>query len=717
MRRPRHSLSRRQFAAGLTLSGLLRAQGSPEVTMSCPATSDLFQILSSGGVQAARFDDPIEAVRRAPHGSAVLLLAAQEPLVLTSELIATAGERKLRVFAEYCGWQSSEAPRVAEWERVAVVSNLFGEAHNQRILSAHRCRYVPSPQPATIHLRLARIAGFDYAVFGVPGDSTPLLYEPAPGFMIAATTLSQFVTSRYGPVQSWLWVWEGILGWLKAPATMKPSTPRVRPSYSATAVLPANAEAIAMQRGAAWYGKARLFIHPKWAHKVAEAASWKDQVGPAPEPSWPLGDGSLGLLEGHASDILPDGSQNARWWIRADCVGETAMTLALAHGPGAVSRNLIDYLFGKTQMSQGPRADPASASYGLIGWNAGVSDREELNGVNVYYGDDNARCLIGAITAEALAGRTKWNERIWRAVLANFRTSGRLGHREWRHDEGPLSKKGWRFYYDQENVLHDMNYQASAWSLFLWAYQQTGYAPFLHRIERGIRLTMEAYPKRWRCSNSMTLEQARLLLTLAWLVRVSDTPEHRGWLRTMAGDILLRQHKCGAIAEWLADVETGVQMPPTSNEKYGLGEGTLIQSNGDPAADLLYTVNFTMIGLHEAAAATGDPYYVRAANRLAEFVVRCQARAVPSLSQFDGAWFRAFDFSQWDYWSSSSDAGWGAWSTESGWSQSWLTSTLALRVSRRSLWKIVTRSRVDPVLFKRALEKMIPEAGKFVPDG
>ena len=129
-------------------------------------------------------------------------------------------------------------------------------------------------------------------------------------------------------------------------------------------------------------------------------------------------------------------------------------------------------------------------------------------------------------------------------------------------------------------------------------------------------------------------------------------------------------------------------MPPTSNEKYGTGEGTLIQQNGDPATDLLYTMNFAFIGLHEAHAATGEPFYKEAADRIADFLIRAQIRS-EAHPQFDGAWYRAFDFERWDYWASNSDSGWGAWCTESGWSQSWITATLSLRLRNSSLWDVL----------------------------
>ena len=48
---------------------------------------------------------------------------------------------------------------------------------------------------------------------------------------------------------------------------------------------------------------------------------------------------------------------------------------------------------------------------------------------------------------------------------------------------------------------------------------------------------MEAYPDKWKWTNGIQQERARFLLPLAWLVRLDDTAEHRGWLSRIAGDL------------------------------------------------------------------------------------------------------------------------------------------------------------------------------------
>ena len=184
-----------------------------------------------------------------------------------------------------------------------------------------------------------------------------------------------------------------------------------------------------------------------------------------------------------------------------------------------------------------------------------------------------------------------------------------------------------------------------------------------------------------------------MLLPLAWLVRVEDSAEHRGWLSRVTGDLLAHQDDCGAIREEVGSLGQGRYAPPESNEAYGTSEAPLIHENGNPLCDLLYTTNFAFIGLHEAAAATGDGLYSAAEDRLARFLCRIQVSSSVH-PELDGAWYRAFDFARWDYWASNADAGWGAWSIETGWTQGWITAVLAMRQLGTSHWDLTADSRV-----------------------
>ncbi|MGD1104697.1 MAG: hypothetical protein ABSA59_21850, partial [Terriglobia bacterium] len=92
-----------------------------------------------------------------------------------------------------------------------------------------------------------------------------------------------------------------------------------------------------------------------------------------------------------------------------------------------------------------------------------------------------------------------------------------------------------------------------------------------------------------------------------------------------------------------------------------------------------------------------------------EFLCRIQASSSVH-PELDGAWFRAFDFKIWDYWASNSDWGWGVWSTETGWTQAWITSVLAMRHLKTSLWDLTAKSQIARHM-QTLLPVMMPERG------
>jgi hypothetical protein len=694
----------------LSIFSLAPAKPLPLV-FRCPADNDLYRALQRVGAAGPRYATAEEAVSRAPRGSAVLILAdgyPERPTPIDASVYRAAEKKQLRIFVEYPSalpGVAVGAPRTVKWERAVVASNTFApELEKLRILGLHHLTYLPVEVPGA-DIAVARVAGLDTAVYGLPNkDVHPLLFRLNEGRLWVATTqLSQFVSARYAPGDAWAPIWKRILTDL-APAIKLDGfnwTPTVRPTYSASAELPADAERAALKRATEAYAKARLLVHPQWRAEVAKRGLLNDSVGALPPADWPVGDGSEGVLEGFSSSIAPDGKQPIRWALRDDCIGEVSLQFALwsrVQKDAAAARtaeNLNDFLY--TRGALAPRRQGAAA--GLLGW---VYPGNE----GVYYGDDNARSMLGTLGTAGALGIDKWDEPLLRVLLGNLRTTGVLGFRDSRIDLAPLEKNGWRHYWEAKNTNYSPHYDAYLWASFLWAYARTGYAPFLERTETALGMMMTAYPSGWRWTNGLQQERARMLLPLAWLVRVKDTPEHRAWLARVATDLLNAQDASGAIREELGEPGKGDYPPARSNEEYGKRESTLIQQNGDPIADLLYTTNFAFLGLHEAAAATGDARYRDGANKLAGFLCRIQTRS-EAHPELDGWWFRAFDFRRWDYWASNADAGWGAWSAETGWTQSWISSVLAMRQLNTSLWELGSTSRIG-IRLKPAIEEMIP---------
>jgi len=680
-------------------------------------SNDLYQTAKSAGLATQRADTPAAALALAQTGDGVLLLANDYPARQTpvpDGVYASAAAKHVRLYVEYpAALPNMEiaAPRKMEWERAVVTSDAFGPAlARMRILMIQDCTYLPMVASAP-HLVLARVVGFDVAKLGLPATNVwPVLFEHQQGNILVATTrLSQFIASRHAPTDAWRALWPMVFKWLCPDATVPPLewTPLVRPMYGKAEPLPHDALTQAVRRGAQWYGKGRLLIHHDWQNLMQDAANFNDGTGQGPTPDLPPGDGTHGLLEGYSSRISDSGTQPMRWLLRADCNSEGAMAMALngvANDDAKdrkIAANLVAFVLKNSPIQQGPAADPDNSAYGLLDWNARES------GPQVYYGDDNARATLGLLMATTVLNDDTWDPALIRCMLGNFRSTGPDGFRNPRIDSPEFNVHDWKWFWKQSEgrwsgKKYTPHYQAYQWAVNLWLYDKTRFEPILSRTKSAIGEMMRRFPDGWDCeANRQDSERARMLLPLAWLIRIEDTPLHRAWLDQVANYVIDAQDECGAIRQI-------VDHPGGGNASYGTGECPLVYESGDPATDLLYTTNFAFLGLHEAAAATGDVRLKRAAERIADFLIRIQIRS-DKHTLLDGAWFRGFDFRRWDYWGSNADVGWGIWATESGWTQGWITSVLALRQMQTSYWDL-TRKHDIAKHFAAIRETMLPDA-------
>ena len=696
--------------------GLPAQTHDSDLVFSCSADNDLFRVLVASGRKCRRYQTAAEAVDAAPNAAGVLILAdgyPQKTTAIGDEVFKLAAQRKLRLYIEYPARLPDlqvSGPRRTRLERAVIASDVFGGSLKKMdILAIHDCHFVPV-EAEWPHIVVARVAGFDKAVYGLADTpSHPILFEhPRGNLLVSTTKLSQFVTARYATRDGMQAIWKMVLTWLQ-PGTAVPAldwTPTVRPTYCRDAKLPPDAVTRAIIRGIDWHSNARMLMDVSWKDKYNQCreegrVNRRNPVGPPPDPEWPAGDGRFGVLEGVSSQIRYDGSQPVRWWLRTDCNGESSLAFALRwridgdQPSRRIAANLLDWVYFNSDLFQN---DPAKANFGLLHW---APDSSAL------YGDNDIKAILGCMGTAALLDTDRWNEVLLKNILGNFRTTGVCGFRGFRLEDQRLLSQGWQHYWRSPRVLYAPHYEAWIWASYLWLYDKTGYEPLLERTRDAIRMMMEAYPDNWRWTNGIQQERGRMLLTLAWLVRVDDQPEHRAWLKRMADDMQKCQVACGAIREELGKPGKGGFRPPQSNAEYGTNEASLIQKNGDPVADMLYTCNFAFLGLHEAYRATGESQYRQMADRLADFLVRIQVKS-DAHPELDGGWFRAFDYEKWDYWGSNADAGWGAWSIEVGWTQAWIPTVLAMRQLDLSLWDLTKDSKIAKH-WEKTRESMLPD--------
>ena len=657
-------------------------------TLSDDLGSDLVKLLGSEGFRVKDYQSLDELLSEAPEGAFVVVSASDgQPARLSDQQLRQMQDKNLRVLADFyaVGADNLEMQKV-EYERVVVTDPEAAGLDSMTLLATNCGMFYKTSAPADDAIMvLARVAGFNKAEFGLADtESFPLVRKIGDGFYLSTMHLADFCRLRFMPEGNWKIFFETVISDLTGSALEFKNWPvAVAPAYGKDEPLPSTARLDAVRKGIEWFYNGHFLVHPSWK------ADWIDKykavtVGPGLPDDLPDGDGSLGVLEGHSSAVYEDGMQAYRYFMRADVHGESAMAFALASKLlendeyQAVAGRLLDYAFD--EFAGGPHADPASPLYGLIGHNSGSKD--------IYYGDDNARFILGAAACAALGGEGRWDERIVRAIDANYNTTSHTGFRGPRLEDPEILEHGLPYFQKRELFCPHPHYESWMWACYLMQYGKTGEAKYLDLARRGISATMAVYPDGLEWTNGLQQEKARMVLPLAWLYRADPSQEHLEWIKTVVADLRSNQDACGAIMEQLGDPSKGDFGTQTSNEAYGTTEAPLIFRNGDPVADMLYTCNFAAIGLHEAACATGDPQIGEVCSRLCDFFVRIQARSSLYRS-LDGAWFRAFNYGDWNYWASNADQGWGALGTLTGWTQSWIVSTLALEEMDLSLWDIV----------------------------
>lgn len=441
------------------------------------------------------------------------------------------------------------------------------------------------------------------------------LWLETPNVAVSSFCISNFMRARLAPVKAWRTVIANLLNWL------------------------CGKELALDGLFQDWYVTNRSSSLETAAEN---AVRWFEQAGML------LDDGRKGVLEGLATEILPDGTQKEAQPIRTDCAGEAALAYFfhyLATGDETSRRRadaLEAFVYDQMQISSGRFA-------GMLRWTNVAWE--------VCYQDDMARAMFVTLF-KALYGKGREYLPQCRAALEFImNTSGPDGLRPARTDNLNMTEEDFKALSEKDGAFPCAHYNAFHLACLLLYGKMEQDARCLEVGEKGMRSLMKVYPKTVR-EQSETEELCRLLLPLSWLYYATGKQEDLEMLTTVVRDLERMRHPSGAYLEWDSDYSAACS-------KQEDGECSLLSRNGDPVVDLLYSNNWVPLGLMQAWFVTRDNRFWELFERHAKFLTKAQIHSKDK--RINGAWARGFDVDLMEVYGLPNDVGWGPWAIESGW--------------------------------------------------
>lgn len=359
-------------------------------------------------------------------------------------------------------------------------------------------------------------------------------------------------------------------------------------------------------------------------------------------------DGRGGILEGLHHNIDPEGRQKISAAMRTDCAGEASGAFkfygALYDDRQAreIGSHLDTFIYGPMQVHGGP-------FNGMMRWTD--------TAWQVCYQDDAARAILPGLYECLFLGKDTLLPAIREALDFLADTTARDGCRVWRTDMPLLDEAGLRALGEAQEGTHSAHYNAYYHAALLMGYKVSGHGRYLAIAQRGLETLMAMYPDTVR-EQSETQELCRLILPLALLYEATGEEKHKDMLYRVAQDIEAHKHPSGGYREW----DTGYK---AKCSRESTGECSLLTENGDPVADLLYSVNWLPIGFAFAFHATGDEWFESLWKDVVKFFIRSQI--ISDDPKTNGSWCRGFDMDLGEAYGCPHDIGWAAYASESGW--------------------------------------------------
>ncbi len=327
-------------------------------------------------------------------------------------------------------------------------------------------------------------------------------------------------------------------------------------------------------------------------------------------------------------------------------------------------RNLSDFNLDKMTVHSG-------LFEGMMHWTTAEWD--------ACYQDDVARCLLGYLLYMKFTGDFGNLSRIGKNLDFLVRTTGTDGLRVRRTDNHELSAERIPMLASEPSGFICAHHNAYYLAALLLAWQAGGRAEYRETAQRGLASLMSVFPDNIR-EHSETQELARLVLPMVILTEIernegTSDGQDRRWLHTVTDRLERYRHSSGAYLEH----DTGYR---AKRSRTSGTESSLLADNGDPVADLLYTVNWLPLGFAYAWRATGDEAFHERWKSVCGFLSASQIDSGCSLTK--GAWARGVDVERMEIWCMPHDIGWGPACIESGWTVAEILMGIGLGLSTES---------------------------------
>lgn len=454
-----------------------------------------------------------------------------------------------------------------------------------------------------------------------PWLKAPLLMMPVSLGLKSLNAPYTLSRARFAPVKAWEKLISYIARWITGVEPVEMPAPAVQYDVEAD-----------LSDDAAFDGCRRVAIK-KGIH-------WLEQ--------FLVDEGRGGIREGLSHKIDPEGNQAPLNNVRNDCSGEAAGAFGLyAHvfgeaAAGSIADNLDSFTYGTMMIRDG-------LFDGFMRWSDAAWE--------VCYQDDVARCILSGLYKCLFLGDDRVYPEICRALDAMAKLTARDGCRKPRFDMPDMTEESFAEHRAAECSSLSVHHNSYLLAAFLLAYRYKKNPVYLEIGRRGLETLMAAYPET-ELEHSETQEKCRLVFPLAALYDATKDEKHREMLYRVVADLEKVKHPSGGYYEW--DTEYRAKYSRVSST-----ECSLLTENGDPVADLLYSVNWLPIGFAYAYYATGDEWFRQLWKDIVGFCLKTQIVSDDPLT--NGSWCRAFDMERGEVYGCPHDEGWAPYASETGW--------------------------------------------------